>query len=132
MVCIAGIITVINILLITVFRRTREIGTLRAIGASDVYIRSLVFSENLIIAVISAFAGLIAGVLFIFWINNLGINISNELIVSIMGGKILKLEFMPQTAVFSFFMAVLFSLAASLYPVEVTVRIEPIVAVQRG
>ena len=132
LVCIAGIITVINILLITVFRRTREIGTLRAIGASDVYIRSLVFSENLIIAVISAFAGLIAGVLFILWINNLGINISNELIVSIMGGKILKLEFMPQTAVFSFFMAVLFSLAASLYPVEVTVRIEPIVAVQRG
>jgi len=132
LVCVAGVITVINILLITVFRRTREIGTLRAIGASDVYIRSLVFSENFIIAVISAFAGLIAGALFIFWINRMGINISNELIISIIGGNILKLEFIPQTAVFSFLMAVLFSLAASLYPVEVTVRIEPIVAVQRG
>jgi len=132
LVCVAGIITLINILLITVFRRTREIGTLRAIGASDVYIRSLVYSENFFIAVIAAFAGLIAGVLFISWINSLGINISNELIVSIMGGNILKLEFIPQTAVFSFLMAVLFALAASLYPVEVTVRIEPIVAVQRG
>jgi len=132
LVCVAGIITLINILLITVFRRTREIGTLRAIGASNAYIRSLVYSENFIIAVIAAFAGLIAGVLFISWINSLGINISNELIVSIMGGNILKLEFIPQTAVFSFLMAVLFALAASLYPVEVTVRIEPIVAVQRG
>jgi len=132
LVCVAGIITVINILLITVFRRTREIGTLRAIGADDTYIRSLVFSENLIIAVISAFAGLLAGVLFISWINSLGINISNDLIVSILGGNILKLVFIPKIAVFSFFMAVLFSLAASLYPVEVTVRIEPIVAVQRG
>jgi ABC-type lipoprotein release transport system permease subunit len=132
LVCVAGVITVINILLITVFRRTREIGTLRAIGASDTYIRSLVFSENLVIALIAAFAGIIGGVLFMFWINSLGINISNELIVSLLGGQILKLDFIPQTAVFSFFMAVLFSLAASLYPVEVTVRIEPIVAVQRG
>jgi len=132
LVCVAGIITVINILLITVFRRTREIGTLRAIGASDAYIRSLVFSENFIIAIIAAFIGLLIGIIFIFWINSLGINISNDLIVSLLGGQVLKLEFMPQIAVVSFFMAVLFSLAASLYPVEVTVRIEPIVAVQRG
>jgi len=132
LVCVAGVITVINILLITVFRRTREIGTLRAIGASDTYIRSLVFSENLIIALIAAFVGLLGGILFMFWINSLSINISNELIISLFGGRILKLDVIPQTAVISFFMAVLFSLAASLYPVEVTVRIEPIVAVQRG
>jgi len=132
LVCVAGVITVINILLITVFRRTREIGTLRAIGASDAYIRSLVFSENFVIAIIAAFVGLIIGIIFIFWINSLNINISNDLIVSLLGGQILKLEFIPRIAVLSFFMAVLFSLAASLYPVEVTVRIEPIVAVQRG
>jgi ABC-type lipoprotein release transport system permease subunit len=132
LVCVAGVITIINILLITVFRRTREIGTLRAIGASDAYIRSLVFSENLVITLIAAFTGLLGGVLFMFWINTLGINISNELIVSLLGSQILKLDFIPQTAVFSFFIAVLFSLTASLYPVEVTVRIEPIVAVQRG
>jgi len=132
LVCVASVITVINILLITVFRRTREIGTLRAIGASDAYIRSLVFFENFVIALIAAFIGLLIGILFIFWVNNLGINISNELIVSLLGGQVLKLEIIPQIAVISFFMAVLFSLAASLYPVEVTVRIEPIVAVQRG
>jgi len=132
LVCVAGVITVINILLITVFRRTREIGTLRAIGASDAYIRSLVFSENFVIAIIAAFVGLLIGILFIFWINSLGIHISNELIVSLLGGNVLKLEIIPQTAVVSFFIAVLFSLTASLYPVEVTVRIEPIVAVQRG
>jgi putative ABC transport system permease protein len=132
LVCVAGVITVINILLITVFRRTREIGTLRAIGASDAYIRSLVFCENLVIAMIAAFAGLLCGIIFLSWINSLGINISNELIVSLFGGRILKLEIIPQTVVVSFFIAVILSLAASLYPVEVTVQIEPIVAVQRG
>jgi ABC-type antimicrobial peptide transport system permease subunit len=132
LVSIAGVITVINILLITVFRRTREIGTLRAIGASDFFIRSLVFSENLVIALIAGFTGLIGGLIFTFWINSLGINIPNELVVSLLGGRVLRLELMPLTAVYSFLMAVLFALAASLYPVEVTVRIEPITAVQRG
>jgi len=132
LVCVVGVITVINILLITVFRRTREIGTLRAIGASDMYIRSLMFCENLVIALIAGFAGLMGGFLLVVWINRLDLHISNELIASILGSPVLKLEFLPQTAIFSFFMAVLFALAASVYPVEVTVRIEPIVAVQRG
>jgi len=132
LVCVVGVITVINILLITVFRRTREIGTLRAIGASDRYIRSLMFCENLFIALIAGLAGLLGGFLCALWINSLGLHISNELIVSILGSPVLKLEFLPQAAISSFFMAVLFALAASVYPVEVTVRIEPIVAVQRG
>jgi len=132
LVCVVGVITVINILLITVFRRTREIGTLRAIGASDAYIRSLMFCENIIIALIAGFAGLMGGFLCVLWVNSLGLHITNELIVSILGSPVLKLELLPQAAIFSFFMAVLFALAASIYPVEVTVRIEPIVAVRRG
>jgi ABC-type lipoprotein release transport system permease subunit len=132
LVCVVGLITVINLLLITVFRRTREIGTLRAIGASDAYIRSLMFCENLVIALIAGFAGLMGGFLCVLWVNSLGLHITNELIVSILGSPVLKLEFLPQAAVSAFFMAVLFALAASIYPVEVTVRIEPIVAVRRG
>ena len=132
LVCVAGLITVINLLLITVFRRAREIGTLRAIGAPDLFIRSLMFSENFIIAVIGGFAGLVGGLLFMFFVNRLRLNISNDLIVSILGGGVLRLEFLPQVAVVSFFMAVLFALAASVYPVEVTVRIEPVTAVRRG
>jgi len=132
LVCVAGLITVINLLLITVFRRAREIGTLRAIGAPDIYIRSLMFSENFIIAVIGSFAGLVFGLLFMFLINRLGLNISNELIASILGGGVLRLEFFPRVAVVSFLIAVLFAMAASIYPVEVTVHIEPITAVRRG
>jgi ABC-type lipoprotein release transport system permease subunit len=132
LVCVAGLITVINMLLITVFRRTREIGTLRAIGAPDIYIRSLMFCENFIIAIVAGFAGIIGGLVFMFWVNSLGLHITNELIVSIMGSPVLRLEFLPQAALVSFFMAVLFSLVSSIYPVEVTVRIAPIAAVQRG
>jgi putative ABC transport system permease protein len=132
LVCVAGVISVINLLLITVFRRTKEIGTLRAIGATDMYIRSLMIYENLIIAVIAGFAGLAGGLLFMSWVNSLDLRITNELIVSILGGEVLKFEFLPQAALISFLIAVLFALAASIYPIEVTVRIDPITAVQRG
>ena len=132
LVCVAGLITVINLLLIAVFRRTREIGTLRAIGAPDFFIRSIMFSENLIIAVMGGFAGVAGGFLFMFCVNRLALRITNELIVLILGGDVLKFVFLPQVAAVSFFMAVLFAMASSIYPVEVTVRIDPITAVRRG
>ena len=132
LVSIAGVITVINILLIAVFRRTKEIGTLRAIGASDSYIRSLILSENLIIALFAGFAGVGGGFLFLQWINSLDFRIYNELLVSMMGGPVLQIGFFPPLAVLSFFIAVALALVASLYPVQAAVRIEPMAAVRRG
>jgi len=132
LVSVAGVIAAINIILISVFRRTREIGTLRAIGASDTYIRSLIFSENCVIALIAGLAGVFGGSLFLLWINNINLEISNALVASMLGGSKLQLEFIPHIAVFSFIIAVLLGLAASIYPVEAAVRIEPIVAVRRG
>ena len=132
LVSIAGVITVINILLIAVFRRTKEIGTLRAIGASDTYIRSLILSENLIIAAFAGFSGVLGGFLFLQWINSLNFRIYNELLVSMLGGPVLQIAFFPPLAVISFFVAVVLALVASLYPVEAAVRIEPMAAVRRG
>ena len=132
LVTIAGIITVINILLIAVFRRTREIGTLRAIGASDSYIRSLILSENLIIALFAGLAGVSGGFLFFRWLNSLNFRINNELIRSVLGGAVLRIDFLPHLAALSFFMAVALALVASVYPVETAVRIEPMAAVRRG
>ena len=132
LVSIAGVITVINILLIAVFRRTKEIGTLRAIGASDKYIRSLILSENLIIAMFAGFAGVSGGFLFLQWINSLDFRVYNELIVSILGGPVLQIDFFPPLAALSFFIAVALAFVASLYPVEAAVRIEPMAAVRRG
>ena len=132
LVSVAGIVAILNIILISVFRRIREIGTLRAIGASDVYIRSLVYSENLTIALIAGLLGVLGGLLFFRWVNSLDIHISNELIVSIMNGSTLQFDFFPNIAIVSFGIAVLLGLAASVYPVEIAVRIEPEVAVRRG
>ena len=132
LISVTGIIAAINILLIAVFQRTREIGTLRAIGASNSYIRSMIFSENLFLSLVAGFTGVLSGYLFLKWLGGLDIQISNELIGALLGGSALNIEFMPNIAVFSFFVAMLLGLAASIYPVEYAVKIEPIAAVRRG
>ena len=132
LVCAAGVITAINILLISVFRRTREIGTLRAIGASDAYIGSMVLLENIVLAVIAGAFGIAGGFLFLRWINALSINIHNELLVSLLGGSVLTLEFMPGIAGISFILAVVLGFTASLYPIHTTIRIEPMAALRQG
>jgi len=132
LVCVAGVIATINILLIGVFRRTREIGTLRAIGASDIYIASLVLLENIVITVFAGAIGILGGALFIKWINSLSVTIPNELIASLLGGNVLSLSFIPFIAVLSFVLAVTLGIVVSIYPIYVTVRVNPIEAVRRG
>jgi ABC-type antimicrobial peptide transport system permease subunit len=132
LICVGGIIAVINILFISVFFFVREIGTLRAIGASDVYIRSLIYTENLFAALIAGIAGVLGGFIFIQLVNSLGLNINNDMLASILNSKILHIEFTGHIALYSFLIAVVLGLVSTIYPIEIAVRIEPVVAVQRG
>ncbi|MCL2266406.1 MAG: ABC transporter permease [Treponema sp.] len=132
LVCIAGVITVINIQLISVFRRTREIGTLRAIGASDFYIGFLILCESVILSAAAGVAGIFGSSLFIKWINSLALNIQNDLIASLFGGAAVNLAFVPSIAVISVILSVVLGVIVSIYPVNVTLRIEPMEAVRQG
>ncbi|MDR3174068.1 MAG: ABC transporter permease [Treponema sp.] len=129
---VAGIIAAVNILLISVFKRTPELGTLRAIGAGDGYIRILVLGENLILSCIAGALGVLAGFWCIRVVNGAGIVIPNSLIASLLGGSVLSLRFIPVVAAVSFGVAMVLGVAASVFPVETAVRINPIVAVRRG
>jgi ABC-type lipoprotein release transport system permease subunit len=132
LVCVACVITAINILLISVFRRVREIGTLRAIGASDFYIGSLILQENLILTVIAGIAGVFFGSLFLQWINSLALQIPNEIVASLFGGSVLNLGFVPGVAAFSFILAVVLGIIVSIYPIHITVKVEPMEALRQG
>jgi ABC-type lipoprotein release transport system permease subunit len=132
LISIAGVIAAVNIHLISVFRRTREIGTLRAIGASNNYIRSLILMENITIAITAGILGILGGLAFSGFIDGKSLDITNNLILSMLGGSVLHMDFLPYVAVFSLLMAIFLGFAASLYPLESAVKIEPMDAVRRG
>jgi ABC-type lipoprotein release transport system permease subunit len=132
LVSIACVLAVVNILLIAVFRRTKEIGTLRAIGARDYSIRLLILTENCTLGVAAGIAGVLFGFLLLAAINAAEIPLPNELLSSILGGEILNIAFSPVLALFSVLVALVLSVVSSIYPVEMAVKIAPIVAVQNG
>jgi ABC-type lipoprotein release transport system permease subunit len=131
-VCVAGVIAIINILLIAVFRRTREIGTLRALGAKDGYIRCLLLSENSILGFAGGILGIAMGAASFAIVNSLQLHIGNELISGLLGGKILKIDFYPAMAFLSCIFSLLLSFIAEIFPVEMAVKIEPVIAVREG
>jgi putative ABC transport system permease protein len=131
-VSVAGIIAAVNILLISLFKRTREIGTLRAIGSGDSFIRLLVMGENVVLAFIAGGFAVLCGYGAIRILNSLEYDIPNPLVASLLGGEILRLSFVPGVAGASFLVALFLGIAASVYPVEMAVRIDPVVAVRRG
>jgi ABC-type lipoprotein release transport system permease subunit len=131
LVGVAGVIAVINIMLIAVFRRSREIGSLRAMGASDSYIRTLILCENSVSGILAGIAGILAGVTVLRIVNNLHVPLNNELIAGLLGGEVLEIDFSSGAALLSFSAALVLSVLASIYPVETAVKIQPADAIRK-
>ncbi|MDR0908766.1 MAG: FtsX-like permease family protein [Spirochaetaceae bacterium] len=132
LVSIAGIIAVINILLIAVFKRTWELGTLRALGASGSFIRGMILIENCIIGIAAGIAGTIIGIIILVQVNKTGISISNNLLATLFGGHRLFISISPDLAFLSVLAAFILSALSSIYPIEKAARIQPIVALRKG
>ncbi|MDR3301130.1 MAG: ABC transporter permease [Spirochaetaceae bacterium] len=131
-VCIAGMIAIVNILLIAVYKRTREIGTLRALGARDSYIRLLLIIENCSLGLLGGIVGIALGLVLFALVNTSALRISNGLLASLLGGAVLQINFYWASAVLSMVFSVVLSFFALLLPAETAVRIEPVVAVREG
>lgn len=84
---IVALFGIVNTLGLSVFERTRELGLLRAIGASRAQVRSMIRWESVLIALLGAVFGLIIGVLFA-WILVLAIGEDQNLILAVPAGQL--------------------------------------------
>ena len=66
---IVGGLAVANTVMMGVFERTREFGTLRAIGARPAFVRALVLTESLLLSVLGGVGGVLLGLLGIAVVN---------------------------------------------------------------
>ncbi|MCK5736010.1 MAG: FtsX-like permease family protein, partial [Spirochaetaceae bacterium] len=83
LVVTAGVIAVVNILVISIIERTGEIGTLRAIGSTRSFVRCLLVTENVLLALVSGILALIAGAITLSIVNHAQIHLNNDLLSSL-------------------------------------------------
>lgn len=112
---LVGGIGVMNIMLVSVTERTREIGIRKALGATTKDILSQFLTESVIISLIGGLIGMILGILF-----------------AVVVGKFIKIS--PSISITAILVAILFSSAVGIffgiYPAKKAAKLNPIDALR--
>ena len=123
----SGVVSISNIMLITVKERTREFGIRKALGARPWSILRSVLAESVVITLLSGYVGLVAGIAATEWMNH----VSGERVLVIMDSKFYF--FLNPTidlgiAFGALTLLIIAGLIAGFFPARKAVLIKPIVA----
>lgn len=119
---------IINTVLISVFERIRDIGTMRAIGMRKTQVLSIILIEAGTLGFFASLIGIGAGGWLVNLLSKNGINMGEAAEQVIGMSRIIYPRFTLSTLVFSFMVGILISLLASLYPGLLAVRLQPVKA----
>ena len=108
-------ISLMNIMLVSVTERTREIGTRKALGATRRTIRNQFLSEAVVICQIGGAAGIVLGLL-----------IGNAISAAVKGGFIMPWNWIGLAVA----VCTLVGLVSGLYPAVKAARLDPIEALR--
>jgi putative ABC transport system permease protein len=120
-----GSFVIANSLSITIAQRTRELATLRMLGASRRQVLTSIILEALVVGVIASVIGLFLGLLLakgLFWLfDAVGFTLPNT-----------GLVFETRTVIVALLAGILVTLIASLRPAIRATRVPPVAAVREG
>ena len=125
----AGFIIVNNSLVINILDRTREIGTLRAIGAKKRFISLQCMTENLILTLTSGVLGVIAGNICTHFINKAHIVLHNSFLVQLFGSDAIKVYVTSGNVLKLFILVIALALLGWIYPVINALKVSPVDAI---
>ena len=124
---LSGVVSISNIMLITVKERTREFGIRKALGARPWSILRSVLAESVVITLLSGYVGLVAGIAATEWMNY----VSGKRTLEVMDSKFYF--FLNPTidlgiAFGALTLLIIAGLIAGFFPARKAVLIKPIVA----
>jgi putative ABC transport system permease protein len=120
-----GSFVIANTLSITIAQRTRELATLRTLGATRRQVLGSVMLEALVIGLLASLVGLFLGLALAKGLNALLVSFGIDLPQA-------STVFATRTVVVSLLVGVLITLAAALRPALRSTRVPPIAAVREG
>jgi putative ABC transport system permease protein len=120
------LISIMNVMIMAVYERIREIGTIAAIGTLPGKILSMFLVEGFCLGAIGALAGDILGIIIIMIVNRIGITFD----FGLQKGLILSATIAPGDVLIISLIVILISVIASLQPAFKASRMEPIQALR--
>lgn len=126
-----SLVIITNAVLLVVFEKINEIGTMRAIGSKKSYIFKLLLSENLIMSLLSGIIGVSLCFLFIIILESLNIKTDNQILMIFFGGSHIILLTRIFFAILSVIIVVMATLLASIYPAIIATKISPLEAINK-
>jgi putative ABC transport system permease protein len=132
LILLAGILAIVNIMLISLFQRTVEIGTIQALGGTSSFIRRLLLYEYLALSLMGGVLSLIFSRVLFSFLNKQGFILGNRILNMVFGGKSLFFPFTPGLAGVTLVLCLLTGWISSLYPVGRTLALEPVDALRGG
>jgi putative ABC transport system permease protein len=120
------LISIMNVMIMAVYERIREIGTIAAIGTLPGKILSMFLVEGLCLGAMGAVAGNIVGIIIILILNRIGITFD----FGMQKGLVLSASIAPGDVLIISLIVILISVIASLQPAFKASRMEPIKALR--
>jgi putative ABC transport system permease protein len=130
-VAVVAIIIIMNTLVISITERIGEIGTMRAVGARRSFVRRMITLETLMISLVFGLIGIVLGSGIIGILNLTGIEATSMFLQVLFGGSVLTPVVSLGSVLSSLLMVIIVGLVASLYPVSVALKIEPVRAMNQ-
>lgn len=122
---IVALIIINNSMLMSTMERTREIGTMRAIGAQRGFIMRMFLGETFVLALIFGGLGALAGSAIVLTLGAVGIPASSDFFYFLYAGPRLHPVLHGQHVVAAFFVVALVALLSTWYPARVAMGITP-------
>ena len=125
-IIIGTMFIVMNSILLSLLERTKEIGTMRALGATKRTVADLITLEILLQVFTITLSGILFGLLLIYVVNNLNIRVDNRYMDILFGGNalrgIISVGLIIEHVIFSLFLAVV----CVPYPLTKSLKIQPV------
>jgi putative ABC transport system permease protein len=125
---LAGIVLILttNSLVMSVFERTSEIGTMRAMGAQSGFIRGLFIVETGSLSLIAGTAGVLMGSAVILLMTLVPLRLHNQILVLLFGGTSITPTISGTNVAISIIASLILGSFAWAYPVRLALRISPV------
>jgi putative ABC transport system permease protein len=128
---LGGIVLILtmNSIVMSVFERTAEIGTMRAIGAPRGFVQRLFIIESCALTLGSGVIGILFGWGIVVLLNTVPIHLGNQILVLLFGGASFHPIVTAGNVMASAVASLVLGLIAWAYPVRLALRIQPVRAI---